>query len=566
MSIRELKNLLGLRGQFLLLIFAVIVSSSTIIGLYLTKKMERAAHENVIRQSRQLVESLAYNAEFDVLVGADDDLAKLAQGAFHDSLVIYVRMHDHEGNVLYEKVRDKYKEHVGSSSRSEVTIADLAPKCEVFQLPKTIQTGSYTTDPIPDPQGRSYIHLASLITTWESDVERERLGSLETGASNIDRGRWVELGHIQIGIDLGPMDETIRDTRLTIIGLTLFIILLALTITIWFLGMIIKPIKSLAIVTEEISQGHLDTRIDIGRRDEIGQLATSFERMVDSLIKSRREVENYQATLEDKIKERTSELEEAQNQLVQSEKMGAIGQLAAGVAHELNNPLAGILGYSQFALEKLSARDASTITDKDIASFNRYLNDIENQARRCKSIVQNLLKFSRSSQDGDATEFDLNLALNETVELLRHQVEMQQIQIVTEIDASTPKVHGNVGKIQQVVTNLVINAMHATPQGGTITVGLRHSPTLGEFEGAVEVVVSDTGSGIPKEVIGKIFEPFFTTKDVGKGTGLGLSVSYGIIRDHGGEIKVTSELGKGTTFVIILPLQTKPNSADISQT
>ncbi len=475
-----------------------------------------------------------------------------------------MRIHDEKCELLYERVRDTYQAFTEDSSHHAIG-PEMAPSCDMLGLPEVISAKAFSTETIIDPNGEEFIHFASLIVTWESDVERERLGSLNTGASDVDRGHWINLGHVQIGIDLGPVNESIHKTRLTVIALTMFIILLAIGVTTWFLGLIIKPIKSLAIVTEDISQGHFDMKIDIGRSDEIGQLANSFSRMLDALQISRSEVENYQATLEDKIKERTNDLEEAQNQLVQSEKMGAIGQLAAGVAHELNNPLAGILGYSQFALEKLKLRNADTITEKDMASFNRYLNDIENQARRCKTIVQNLLKFSRSNQDSLAASFQLDAALIETVELLRHQLEMQQIQIVTEIPTSSPSIHGNVGKIQQVVTNLIINAMHATPQGGTITVGMKHSPTLGEFEGAVEIFVSDTGCGMADEIKSKIFEPFFTTKEVGKGTGLGLSVSYGIIRDHGGEIKVISEVGKGTTFVVILPLQSSHDSADISQ-
>ncbi len=565
MSVRELKNLLGLRGQFLLLVSAVIIGSSTVIGIYMTNQIEKVSYDGVIRRSKQLVESLAYNAEFDVLVGADDDLAKLAAGAFHDSLVVYVRIHDDKCDILYEQIRDTYEFSDEDSTHGHRVVSDVAPNCELLRIPTEIPEKSTSVEVVTDPNGEESLHFASMIVTWESDVERERLGSLNTGASDVDRGQWINLGHVQIGIDLKPVNESIHETRLTVIGLTLFIILLAIGVTTWFLGLIVKPIQSLAIVTDDISQGHLDMKIEIGRSDEIGQLATSFDRMVDALQISRSEVENYQATLEDKIKERTIDLEEAQNQLVQSEKMGAIGQLAAGVAHELNNPLAGILGYSQFALEKLKKRNAETITEKDIASFNRYLNDIENKARRCKAIVQNLLKFSRSNQDSQASSFQLDAALTETVDLLRHQLEMQQIQIVTEIPSSTPSIHGNIGKIQQVVTNLIINAMHATPQGGTITVGMKHSPTLGEFEGAVEIFVSDTGCGMADEIKSKIFEPFFTTKEVGKGTGLGLSVSYGIIRDHGGEIKVTSELGKGTTFVVILPLQSSLDSADINQ-
>ena len=145
---------------------------------------------------------------------------------------------------------------------------------------------------------------------------------------------------------------------------------------------------------------------------------------------------------------------------------------------------------------------------------------------------------------------------------LRHQLEMKQITIVARYDESAPEILGNSGQIQQVFTNLIINAMHATDQGGEIRVSTSHSPTLGEFDGAVEVVVKDNGSGIPPEIIGRIFEPFFTTKEVGKGTGLGLSVSYGIICDHGGEIRVESEVGLGTRFELILPVQRKESAAD----
>ena len=139
---------------------------------------------------------------------------------------------------------------------------------------------------------------------------------------------------------------------------------------------------------------------------------------------------------------------------------------------------------------------------------------------------------------------------------------MKQIRINARYDESVPEILGNAGRIQQVFTNLIINAMHATNQGGEIRLSTRHSPTLGEFDGAVEVVIKDNGAGIPSEILGRIFEPFFTTKEVGKGTGLGLSVSYGIICDHGGEIRVESEVGVGTRFELILPIQKKESPAD----
>ena len=347
--------------------------------------------------------------------------------------------------------------------------------------------------------------------------------------------------------------------------MTLFVIVLAIAVTVLFVKVIINPIKRLVVVTNEISRGNLKRKLDFRRNDEIGALAESFDRMVDSLQLYKSEVEEYQETLQQKITERTSDLAEAQEQLLQSEKMKAIGQLAAGVAHELNNPLAGILGYSQFALEKLRGKNPNNLSFDEIESFKRYLGDIEAQARRCKRIVQGLLKFSRSSRTTGSSEFDLNTILKETVELLERQIEMQHLKLSSTYDESIPPMNGHPAKIQQVFTNIIINAMQATPNGGSITISTKHLPKLGEFEGVAEVSIEDTGEGVSPEAMKKIFDPFFTTKDVGKGTGLGLSMSYGIVKDHGGEIKVLSTIGRGSKFVVILPLQKSGVDADIKK-
>jgi signal transduction histidine kinase len=239
--------------------------------------------------------------------------------------------------------------------------------------------------------------------------------------------------------------------------------------------------------------------------------------------------------------------------------MSAIGQLAAGVAHELNNPLGGILGYAQFTLEKLNKNIPEKTTAREIQSYIRYVSDIETQARRCKTIVQNLLKFSRSSRTVDFDDVDVNKAVEETLSFVAHQLHLNQVELEVQLDQKLPHIQGNVGQLQQVFTNLIINAMHASAQGSKIRIQSRYSPALGEFGGAVELTFKDFGHGIKAEHLQKIFEPFFTTKEIGKGTGLGLSVSYGIIKEHGGEITVQSEVGVGSTFTIVLPVQ-KPES------
>lgn len=546
MSIRELKNLLGMRGQFFLLVSAVIVGSALSVGWYLANRVETVYQEELFKRGTQLVENLSFNAEIPAIVGASDELEHLAKGVMRDSLVEFIIFYDASCSPIValgdtsQNDNDCWEQHFTGSSGIE------RPRAHIH--------GDATFD--------NFIHLIGPIVTWDGSVDRERLGSLRNQTTELNQGKWDRVGEVVVGIDLEPMRGMIRRARMTALIITIFVVAMALAVTAWFLRLIVRPIERLALATNEISQGNLDRGIEYESSDEIGDLARSFNLMIESLKHSEQEVQEYQTTLEDKIKERTNELETAQNQLLQSEKMSAVGQLAAGVAHELNNPLAGILGYSQFAMEKLRAKPDGDFDEKQMAAFTRYLADIEKQARRCKAIVQNLLRFSRSSHDVAVATVNLNNALRETVELLRHQVEIQQISLELSVDDSIPEIVGNAGKLQQVFTNLIINAMHATDKGGEIKVSSKHSPTLGEFAGAVEVAIEDSGSGISEENISKIFEPFFTTKEVGSGTGLGLSVSYGIVREHGGEIRVTSEPGKGSRFAVILPLQTQEVHTD----
>jgi len=292
---------------------------------------------------------------------------------------------------------------------------------------------------------------------------------------------------------------------------------------------------------------------DVNRKDELGELASAFNQMTTSLKESRREIENYSRTLEQKVEERTKELKEAQAKLIQTEKMAAVGQLAAGVAHELNNPLGGILGFAQYALSKIRNKKTKDLTDEDISAYSAYLKDIEQQSIRCKKIVQNLLKFSRSSKKIDFEVLDINLVLDDTLMFVQHQLSMSKVRLKKKLESSLPRVNGNAGMLQQVFTNIILNALQAMPQGGNLTVSTAAAGYPEEGKRGVQVIFTDTGCGIPMENLEKIFEPFYTTKKVGQGTGLGLSVSYGIIKEHKGETKVESQVGKGTTFIISLP-------------
>ena len=270
--------------------------------------------------------------------------------------------------------------------------------------------------------------------------------------------------------------------------------------------------------------------------------------------KLEQQVEEYTSNLEKTNRELESalkSLKETQAQLIQVEKMAAVGQLAAGVAHELNNPLGGILGYSQFALEKIGQAKLSEFAPEDTATFLQYLKDIEQQTKRCRSIIRSLLKFSRASRKEEFEPTAVSLVLEETLKFTRHQIQKSKVNLIQKLAESLPQINGNSGQLQQVFTNLVLNAVQAMPGGGSLTV----ASGMGEDRETVHISFTDTGVGISEKNLDKIFEPFFTSKKVGEGTGLGLSVSYGLIKNHGGEIKVKSKAGRGTTFTVILPVR-----------
>ena len=256
-------------------------------------------------------------------------------------------------------------------------------------------------------------------------------------------------------------------------------------------------------------------------------------------------------------KKRAAELEKAykdlrdtQAQLVQSAKMAGIGQLSAGVAHEINNPLGGILGYAQFILTKLDKPDFNAESFK---TCREYLTHIERESQRCKKIVENLLNFSRKSADV-FQPVDIKTTMENTLSVIRHSLESKNIKITTEYEPDIPLIKGNANQLQQVFTNIIINAQHAMPKGGQLNIRIK----VGEEGGKKNLQISfqDTGCGIPKENLERIFEPFFTTKGGDwKSIGLGLSICYQIIEQHKGRILVESEVNKGSTFTFVLPYE-----------
>jgi len=352
------------------------------------------------------------------------------------------------------------------------------------------------------------------------------------------------LGVVDIAISLEDEDRAVaalgrRTTLVSAFG----ILLLATTVGLFVRGHVIRPLREIVAATERISQGDLSHAVEMRRTDEIGLLAASFNGMTTSLQQARSDLQALNESLERQVEERTTALKSAQAQLVQSEKMSSLGKLAASVAHEINNPLAGILTYAKLLLR---LHEEGELTETVRESCARNLRLVQRETERCSAIVRNLLDFARQ-RPPSLKDIDVSAVVEEALSLLSHRLRMQDVTLQKDLPPM-PLVKADFGQLRQSFVNIALNACEALNKGGTLTVTSR---AVGNM---VEVVIADTGPGIAPEHLSHILDPFFTTKD--KGTGLGLSVVYGLIDRHNGTLDIKSQVGQGTTVIVRLPVAT----------
>src|ERR1039457_87513 len=336
------------------------------------------------------------------------------------------------------------------------------------------------------------------------------------------------LGVVDIGISLKDIDASLHTQSLRMAGGAL----LAVT-----------ALAELVEATQRVGRGDLSATLLVRSSDELRILANSFNEMNVSLAKTRRELENLTDDLEHQVEDRTAALKSAQEVLARSEKLASLGQLSASIAHEINNPLAGILTFARLMTRMLEAGPPDEATR---TACLKNLSLVQRETERCTVIVRNLLDFARA-RPLDLRIFDPMRALDEALSLAQHKMQLQGITIVRKLEG-TGAVNADFGQLRQAFMNILLNACDAMPSGGTLTLAVHF------FSGSrdVEISVADTGTGIAPELLSRIFDPFFTTKE--KGTGLGLSVVYGIVEKHGGSMRVESRVGQGTTMTIRLPL------------
>ncbi|MCX6133841.1 MAG: HAMP domain-containing sensor histidine kinase [Ignavibacteriales bacterium] len=513
-----------LLGSFLLLILFGIYSYFS-VRFYTDQMMSQ-----VLTSANRISDAIKSSTHFSMLLNRKGDVYEIINALGKQPGINGIRIYNKRGAITFSTQKAEQGEVVDLKAEACYGCHDAKRPLEA--VPARSRTRIYV--------GQDGKRVLGLINPIHNEEQCSNAGCHSHPTEQ------TILGVLDVRMSLGSVDEAIASSQLQIIIVAVFLLLVVGSASVYVVSTtILSPVANLVAATKEVSSGNLNYEIAIRRNDEIAELARSFNSMTRSLQRSEHENHEWSATLEQRVREKTAELQKVHQQILQIEKMTSLGKLAATVAHELNNPLEGILTYSKLIGRRLkkagnqSPEVEQTIEDIDL---------IQRETERCGNIVKNLLVFSKKQ----VTEYAL-IPVGQIVEkaeqILRHHFEISKVRFVASVPPAQPSLFCNENQIQQALVALFVNAVEAMPGGGTLTVQVVQDPRSGELN----ILVKDSGVGISPEDLPRLFEPFFTTKKNGQGVGLGLSVVYGIVERHGGTIAVESVVGNGTTFRMKFP-------------
>ena len=540
MPFRTLSTRIALPAGFFALVSVVVLSFLLIRG-----QRENALEEAVLG-SEAIAETILLAIQHEMSVNERDALREMVRSVGGQDGVENVRIFNKEGKISFSA-------REGEEGRIVDMQAEACVQCHSGPTPNKDLDPANRSRIYTDVEGHSVLATMRVIPNQE--------GCQGSGCHASPRFQSV-LGVLDVALSLEPAEARLAQASWN----ALLFSLLAVSFITGGLYIIItravrRPLDTVIAATRRVAQGTPHVELPRGAAREIGILASSFSEMVERLNSSRQELEGWAATLEDTVTEKARELQEAQFQVVQAEKLSSVGLVAAGIAHELNSPLMAIITFAHLVKKSLPA-DSPAQED---------LKMIEREANRCAGIIRQLLDYARKqSTEPKMERCRIQRAVAGAVDLIKVEIQNGRVHLHTEIPEDLPDVEANGVQLMQVFVNLVINAVHAMPEGGDLTIRadvvprreyphIDLPPHLGTH--LVRTSVRDTGTGIPPDALTRVFDPFFTTKPVGKGSGLGLSVSLGIIRSYRGTITVASDGESGTTFTVLLPVPVSPVEA-----
>ncbi len=523
--------------KLILSLTVLIVAISCVSGYFNFRTQKQRLLETMILGADQLSRSIT-GAAWHAMLDDDRKAAYEIMRVIADKQgVDRIRMFNREGRLMFST--DVHEQPSLTNSSNEVCIS-CHSKQPTRDKPMEDSRVRYATSP-------AGIKTINMVTPIYNEP------SCSNASCHAHSASTKVLGIVDIALRLDPVQRQTRAMMLQAVITTVLEVCIGAAFVILFTRRFVaNPIQQLIEGTKAVSAMELDRPIRAApRSQEIDDLVDSFNLMRERLKLAVAELNEMQQTLESKVEKRTQQLQTAQRKLIQADRLATLGQLSASVAHEINNPVSGVLNLSML-LERLMANGAFPPGRE--AEFRKYLGLISSETARVGRIVSDLLAFSRRSKPQWAPA-DLNKLVRTTLGLAGHKLKLINAEIVLELQENLPPIECDASQMQQVILNLVLNGAEAMQScgGGTLTVQTRLLPDGSN----VEFCVRDTGEGIAPENLHKIFDPFFTTKAEGKGVGLGLAVLYGIVKAHEGEVEVTSQRNVGTTFTVTLPLKSR---------
>ena len=521
------KSIHSLTGKLILTIGTLMVVGSSIFWYFLFRHQEQELVQYSVKYGSSFVDSVKKSTRYGMLTVQKLLTQQTIEAIGSAEGVMNVRVFNTDGKIAY------------ASQKKEIgTVIDKhSAQCLICH---SISGQSQATP-------KWFIHKAgknARVLTIVQPIFNEE--ACYNSACHVHKKSQKILGLVEANLSLAFMDKSMRGQGIAItvyILVFLFAISIVLCTILW--NFVSTPVSMLAQGMQKVADGDLDYHVEITSKDEIGDLAAAFNEMTSDLKAAKNELVEWGNTLEKKVQEKTEAIHMAQAQLIHSEKLASLGRMAAGVAHEINSPLTGIVTFGHLLLKRLPP-DSEEKEDVEV---------IIEQANRCSNIIKGLLGFARASA-AEKAPVNINDVVMHSLNIVKNKADFFNIKLITNLDPALSRVRADSSQLQQVFLNMIMNAGDAIEEKGTITITTRNTnDEEGEF---VEIEFHDTGPGISSQNLAKIFEPFFTTKPVGKGTGLGLAVSHGIIKDHGGTIDVKTSPGEGTSFLVRLPAYKEP--------
>lgn len=526
----RLYNLLSFR--LFILIFILLTILSIGFSLYYVT-LESEQYEEIARQCAQRTSHVvAASTKNAMLLNNKESAYEIMRAISKQEGIDKICLFDKKGNIVFSTYSAEIGERVDVEYKA-------CSQCHTNQGSLKVTPSGVWHDISADSTGTRVLNY---ITPLENEE------SCYTASCHAHPESKKYVGLLCVSMSLRKMDELAAENQARIMSTSIGItIILGLFVGVLLWIWVHIPVNKLTRGTREISSGNLDYTIQNGGKDEMGILARSFNQMTGDLREAKVEITSWSNQLEHRVKVKTEELEKTQKRNLQIEKMASLGQLSATVAHELNNPMAGILTYSKLIQKKLNK---DHLSEEERQSILKHLKMIESESARSGDIVKNMLLFSRQEAI-DIKPKQLDTIIDASLDLILHHLELHNIILEKDFQKGLPPVDLDENQMKQALLALYVNAVEAMEDGGTLTIKSRGKIS----DGYISIFVQDTGKGIPESVRSQIFEPFFTTKNEVKGVGLGLAAVYAIIQKHGGDITFETEMENGTSFEIRMPLK-----------